>query len=138
MNHHRISEVSTQRAESQKSYLEFLRTGSLSIGLYVLRAGEEDPQQPHSEDEVYYVIRGRGRFKAGNEISPIGRTRTWPSASVEPDRLRFAFAKIWDDHEFDNNYADAGCFGTAGSGGWLISLCLTRGSIAPISRTATD
>ena len=32
------------------------------------------------------------RFKVGNEISPLGRTRTFPAASAEPDRLRFAFA----------------------------------------------
>ena len=32
------------------------------------------------------------RFRAGDAISPIGRTRTLPDPNVEPDRLRFAFA----------------------------------------------
>ena len=32
------------------------------------------------------------RFKAGDAVSPIGRTRTLPDASSEPDSLRFAFA----------------------------------------------
>src|SRR6185295_9581492 len=32
------------------------------------------------------------QFKAGNEISPRGRTRTMPAAGAEPDRLRSAFA----------------------------------------------
>jgi len=31
------------------------------------------------------------RFRAGNELSPIGRTRTFPAAGADVDRLRFAF-----------------------------------------------
>ena len=73
MNHYRVSELDAQRAESQKSYLEFLRSQSLSVGLYVLSAGEADLQQPHTEDEVYYVIRGRSRFKAGDEDRSVER-----------------------------------------------------------------
>ena len=26
-----------------------------------------DPQRPHHEDEMYYVLRGRARFKAADE-----------------------------------------------------------------------
>ena len=39
----------------------------MSAGLYVLAAGATDPQRPHHEDEMYYVIRGRARFGAGDE-----------------------------------------------------------------------
>ena len=63
----KIDGLEQRRAESQRAYLEFLRVNSLSSGLYVLREGATDPQRPHHEDEVYYVIRGRCRFKAGNE-----------------------------------------------------------------------
>lgn len=31
----------------------------MSVGFYALPAGGVDPQTPHREDEVYYVIRGR-------------------------------------------------------------------------------
>jgi mannose-6-phosphate isomerase-like protein (cupin superfamily) len=34
----------------------------MSAGIYRLPAGGEDPQQPHNEDEVYYIIGGRSRF----------------------------------------------------------------------------
>ncbi len=44
---------------SSKDYLEFLRRDSMSAGVYVLEAGADDPQQPHGEDELYYVIEGR-------------------------------------------------------------------------------
>ena len=35
--------------------------------MYVLTAGASDPQKPHKEDELYYVVRGRARMKAGDE-----------------------------------------------------------------------
>ncbi len=40
---------------------------SLRTGLYVLPAGSVDTQSPHTEDEVYYVVRGRGRFTADGD-----------------------------------------------------------------------
>jgi quercetin dioxygenase-like cupin family protein len=39
----------------------------MSAGLYVLPAGGTDPQHPHHEDEMYYVLRGRARFKTEDE-----------------------------------------------------------------------
>jgi alkaline phosphatase D len=32
------------------------------------------------------------RFKAGDAVSPVGRTRTLPAADASPEKLRFAFA----------------------------------------------
>jgi mannose-6-phosphate isomerase-like protein (cupin superfamily) len=53
--------------ESGRPYLEFLRAADLSMGLYVLPAGGTDPQSPHSEDEVYYVVDGRAKIQVGDE-----------------------------------------------------------------------
>jgi len=39
----------------------------MSAGLYVLAAGGTDAQRPHHEDEMYYVVRGRARFQAGEQ-----------------------------------------------------------------------
>jgi len=61
-----LPEIQNQRALSGKPYSEFLRVPSMSAGLYVLPAGGTDLQRPHHEDEIYYVIRGRARFKAGS------------------------------------------------------------------------
>jgi quercetin dioxygenase-like cupin family protein len=52
-------------------YYEFLRKESLSMGLYVLPAGAIDPQSPHTEDEVYYVVSGRGRFRASPDDQEV-------------------------------------------------------------------
>jgi mannose-6-phosphate isomerase-like protein (cupin superfamily) len=55
-----------ERQRSGRRYLEFLRISALSVGLYELPAGADDPQQPHGEDEVYYVVRGRARLRVGD------------------------------------------------------------------------
>jgi quercetin dioxygenase-like cupin family protein len=62
-----LAEAGEQRAASGKPYREFLRVPAMSAGLYVLPAGATDRQKPHREAEVYYVLRGRARFKAGAE-----------------------------------------------------------------------
>ena len=67
----RIDEIDDLRSKSAKLYREFLRVPAMSAGLYVLPAGAADPQRPHHEDEMYYVIRGRARFRAGHELSLI-------------------------------------------------------------------
>jgi quercetin dioxygenase-like cupin family protein len=63
----KIAEVEAQRASADKAYREFLRMPTISAGLYVLAAGASDPQKPHHEDEMYYVVRGQARFRAGEE-----------------------------------------------------------------------
>jgi quercetin dioxygenase-like cupin family protein len=64
---YKVAEIDQQRAPAGKRYMEFLRVPAMSAGLYVLAAGSVDPQQPHHEDEMYYVVRGRARFQAGDE-----------------------------------------------------------------------
>jgi quercetin dioxygenase-like cupin family protein len=66
-----IGKIDQARAESGKLYREFLRVPDMSAGLYVLPAGASDLQRPHHEDEMYYVIRGRGRFRAGEQDAEV-------------------------------------------------------------------
>jgi len=66
-----IADLSKQRADNLKLYLEFLRVPAMSAGLYVLPAGADDPQHPHNEDELYYVVRGRARMKVGSEEKDV-------------------------------------------------------------------
>jgi mannose-6-phosphate isomerase-like protein (cupin superfamily) len=67
-----LEQVAAERARLGTLYVEFLRTPALSVGLYVLHAGQEDPQQPHTEDEVYHVVRGRATIRVGEEDRPVG------------------------------------------------------------------
>jgi mannose-6-phosphate isomerase-like protein (cupin superfamily) len=66
-----ISDLQAERQQKGKRYLEFLRIPVMSAGIYVLTAGEKDPQNPHREDEMYYVVRGRGRMRVGAEDQPV-------------------------------------------------------------------
>ena len=66
-----VGEIDQQRALSSKLYREFLRVPAMSAGMYVLPAGATDLQRPHHEDEMYYVVRGKGRFRAGDEDREI-------------------------------------------------------------------
>jgi mannose-6-phosphate isomerase-like protein (cupin superfamily) len=74
-------------------YHEFLRVADLSIGLYLLRAGDTDRQSPHTEDEVYVVMAGRSRFTVGDETRDIGPGDTIYVAKAVPHR----FHDITDD-----------------------------------------
>lgn len=62
-----LAQLLQVRADSGDLYHEFVRTHDLSVGLYVLEAGATDPQSPHTEDEVYYIVSGRGRITVGDE-----------------------------------------------------------------------
>src|SRR5262249_61979492 len=67
-----IEELRARRQSLKKAYYEFLRSDSLSMGVYELPAGGTDPQQPHTEDEVYYVVAGRAQMRVGTEDKPVG------------------------------------------------------------------
>ena len=43
----------------------------MSVGLYALDAGEKDTQQPHGQDEVYFVVSGRASITVGKETTEV-------------------------------------------------------------------
>jgi mannose-6-phosphate isomerase-like protein (cupin superfamily) len=59
----------------------------MSAGLYVLAAGATDPQTPHAEDEIYYVIAGRAQIEVAGE-----------SRAVQPGSVIFVGKGV--DHRF--------------------------------------
>lgn len=52
-------------------YQEFMRSQKLSVGVYRLEAGALDAQQPHTEDEIYYVLSGRAKFTSGTRTVDV-------------------------------------------------------------------
>jgi mannose-6-phosphate isomerase-like protein (cupin superfamily) len=72
MDAHQLRDVEAARAERAEPWLEFIRYPALSVGLYVLDAGQPDLQAPHTEDEIYHVVEGRGRITVGSEVRPVG------------------------------------------------------------------
>ncbi len=69
-------ELVAQHGRHGQPYYEFFRAASLSLGLYVLRAGDQDRQLPHTEDEVYYVVEGKGMIQVGAEDRPVAAGST--------------------------------------------------------------
>ena len=69
MDFWKIADLMRAQRDLGERYLEFFTadTGTLSLGLYVLPAGDTDPQQPHTEDEIYYVVGGAARIQVGDE-----------------------------------------------------------------------
>ena len=53
-----------ERIKKSSSYFyTFINRDSLAAGILLLKPGEEDTQEPHDSDEVYYVISGDGFLK---------------------------------------------------------------------------
>jgi mannose-6-phosphate isomerase-like protein (cupin superfamily) len=67
-----IKELLSQLPDSGAAYHQFLEVPRLRSGIYRLRAGVTDPQQPHEEDEIYYVLEGRSRFTSDSGTTDIG------------------------------------------------------------------
>jgi mannose-6-phosphate isomerase-like protein (cupin superfamily) len=87
MEAHELADVAAQRVASGRPYYEFITVPDLSVGLYVLAPGQPDLQQPHTEDEVYYVIAGRGRITVGDEVRDVEPGTTIFVATGVPHRF---------------------------------------------------
>jgi mannose-6-phosphate isomerase-like protein (cupin superfamily) len=55
---------------SAEQYAELFKHGTLSVGLYAPRG--TDSQEPHTQDEVYIVMSGKGEFLAGSDTESFG------------------------------------------------------------------
>lgn len=82
------------RLEKEGGYfLDFLKVRDLEAGVIVLHPGEEDTQEPHSADELYYVIEGSGFMQLGKN-----------KKSVKKGSIIFVPAKM--HHRFYGNKED--------------------------------
>jgi mannose-6-phosphate isomerase-like protein (cupin superfamily) len=69
----RLDQLEAERIANEGAYLQFLRERHMSVGLYALDAGEQDPQKPHRQDEMYFVVSGRASVTVGEETTTVGR-----------------------------------------------------------------
>jgi quercetin dioxygenase-like cupin family protein len=88
-----LDDILAERGRADRAYLEFLRVPSLSMGVYQIKAGQPDHQRPHTEDEVYHVLAGRGRFRAGAAEQAVG-----PGTILFVDRsVEHRFVNVTED-----------------------------------------
>ncbi len=71
MNAFTLSDVIAAREQTGELYHEFLRVPTISAGVYQLAAGAIDPQEPHTEDEVYYIVQGQAQIQVAREHMPV-------------------------------------------------------------------
>ena len=69
-------------------YIEKIRNGNnyfhtlinrenLAAGELVLQPGEEDTQEPHQSDEVYFILQGDGFLKINKKDFPISKNKMY-------------------------------------------------------------
>ena len=79
-----LADVRMDLKETERRSVEFLRSDTMSVLLFELPAGAEDTQRPHTEDEIYHIISGRGAIRVGGEDSPVQPgTTVFVGANVE-------------------------------------------------------
>ncbi len=61
--------------KSSSYFYTFINRDSLATGVLVLKPGEEDTQEPHDNDEVYYVISGDGFLKINDKDYKISKDK---------------------------------------------------------------
>ena|SRR5437868_3549158 len=84
MDRFELEGLARAKAANGKAYHEFIRQPTLSVGIYKLQTGAVDPQQPHTEDEVYHVLEGRAHIRVGTEDEPVQPgTTVFVAAGVE-------------------------------------------------------
>ncbi len=54
-------------------FLNIFKSKGFDMGILRLRKGEIDTQEPHSVDEVYFVIEGSGHIELEGKMKPVNR-----------------------------------------------------------------
>nr|WP_206442300.1 cupin domain-containing protein [Streptomyces boncukensis] len=82
-----MEELEAERAANEGAYLQFLRERRMSVGLYALDQGTQDPQTPHAQDEVYFVVSGRASVTVGEETTQVARGSVVYVPALTPHRF---------------------------------------------------
>ena len=75
-------------------WVEHLRVPALSVGTYSIKAGGVDDQTPHTEDEIYVVVAGRGAFESGGQRIDVGPGSTLYVPANEEHRFLDVIADL--------------------------------------------
>lgn len=62
-----LEDLYNEASEKDLTYLRFIDNEKLSSGIYQLKAGVTDEQEPHKWDELYYVLEGRAKLNVEGE-----------------------------------------------------------------------
>ncbi|MFZ9006431.1 MAG: cupin domain-containing protein [Nitrosopumilaceae archaeon] len=72
-----VSKYIEKIKNSNEYFHTFINKQSLAAGVLVLQPGEEDTQEPHQSDEVYFIIKGNGFLKIKNKDYPVEQNKMY-------------------------------------------------------------
>jgi mannose-6-phosphate isomerase-like protein (cupin superfamily) len=82
-----LHEAGQSTPTAEATWVEHLRVADLSCGTYSIPVGGGDPQEPHTEDELYLCTRGRA-------------TLWTPSGSTAVEVGTVVFVPAGEEHRF--------------------------------------
>lgn len=82
-----VFDIMKSNAAQNTNYGVFMRIPSISSGVYTLKKGETDGQNPHTKDEIYYVFKGKAKISIDNE-------------SYEVQEGSLIFVEAYKEHKF--------------------------------------
>ena len=72
-----VSKYIEKLKNTNEYFHTFINKQSLAAGVLVLQPGEEDTQEPHQSDEVYFIIKGNGFLKIKNKDYPVEQNKMY-------------------------------------------------------------
>jgi mannose-6-phosphate isomerase-like protein (cupin superfamily) len=58
-------------ASTGEYFMNIFKSKGLEMGILRLREGETDTQEPHSVDEVYFIVEGTGHIEIEEKTNPV-------------------------------------------------------------------
>ena len=99
---HQLNDILCELDKFGGYFIDFTTTRDIQAGILRLHANENDTQEPHPVDEVYFVIQGNGTININGKNYPIKEgTSIFVPASTE--------------HRFHSNSEDLVVFYALGS-----------------------
>ena len=89
MSKSKIFDIDTFLSNIPKSqyFIDVINTSTMEVGIINLKKEQEDTQQPHISDEIYYVISGSGTI----EMDGIKKEVNPGKIIYIPKRIRHSF-----------------------------------------------
>lgn len=65
------------KKNNQEYFHTFINRQSLAAGILFLKPGQQDTQEPHESDEIYYIISGNGFLKINKKDYPVSKGKAF-------------------------------------------------------------
>lgn len=72
-----VNEYIEKIKKSNNYFHTFINNENLAAGVLVLQEGEEDTQEPHESDEVYFILNGDGFLKIKDTDYPVSENKMY-------------------------------------------------------------